>query len=230
MVGNLLTYKIDLSFDKFLCHKGNETYQKRNECRLQSVTTMSTQCTAAIMESTGPAFTDLSVKDYALGDGKEVNTLYGRKKRQPEKRSSMTSKLLLPKSSIASLKGSKESLKNLTITNLSKKRSLDVDRTYFDTLSAEYDAARSRAREWELHVYSTFSKRDQFSIMGILAYLENIERGFGRYNNEKVYASVRKDDISGQLFEEASRGFEFSKQYIALAPLVCNLKARRLIK
>ena len=210
--------------------QGEMTDTKNNECRLSSVSTMSTQSTAALMESTGPVFTDLSAKDYILGDGKEVNTLYGRKKGQPERRSLMTSKILLPKSNIASLKGSKESLKNLTITNLSKKRLLEVDKTYFDTLNAEYDAARSRAREWELHVYSKFSKRDQFSIMGILAYLENIERGFGRYNNEKVYASVRKDDISGQLFEEASRGFEFSKEYIALAPLVCGLKARRLIK
>jgi hypothetical protein len=68
----------------------------------------------------------------------------------------------------------------------------------FDTLIAEYDAARSRAREWELHVYSKFSKGDQLSIMEILAYLENIERCSCRYNNEKVYASVRKDDITGQ--------------------------------
>ena len=139
-------------------------------------------------------------------------------------------RLLLPKSNDASSEGSKESLKSLTITDISKKRSLEVDETYFDTLIVEYDVARSRAREWVLHVYSTFSKGDQHSIMGILAYLENVERGFGRYNNENIYASVRKDDISGQFYEEASRGFEFSKQYIALAPLVCILKARRLIK
>ena len=68
------------------------------------------------------------------------------------------------------------------------------------------------------------------SIMGILAYLENVERGFGRYNNEKVYASARKDDVSGELFEEATRGFELSKKYIALAPLIWNLNARRLMK
>jgi hypothetical protein len=141
-----------------------------------------------------------------------------------------TLKLLLPKSNNASSEGSKESLKSLTITAISKRRSLEVDKTYFGTQIVEYDAARSRAREWELHVYSKFSKGDQHSLMGILAYLENIERGFGRYTNEKVYASVRKDDISGQFYEEASRGFEFSKQYIALAPLVSNLKARRLIK
>ena len=103
----------------------------------------------------------------------------------------MTLKLLLPESINASLKGSKESFEDLTITNISKKRSLEVDKTYFDTLCAEYDAARSKAREWKLHVRSKFTKRDQFSIMGILAYLENIERGFGRYDNEKVYSSKK---------------------------------------
>lgn len=71
-----------------------------------------------------------------------------------------------------------------------KKRSLKVGKTNFDTLNTEYIAARSRAREWELNVYGKFSKTDQLSITGILAYLEDIERGIGRDDNEKVYVKT----------------------------------------
>jgi hypothetical protein len=85
-------------------------------------------------------------------------SVFGRKKRQPQGRSLMTLKLLLPKSINASSEGNKDSLKSLTITDISKKRSVEVDKTHFDTMIAEYDAARSRAREWELHVYNKFSK------------------------------------------------------------------------
>jgi hypothetical protein len=90
--------------------------------------------------------------------------------------------------------------------------------------------ARSEAREWENFVYQTFSKSDHFFIMSLLAYLENKERGFGRYNNEKVFASLRVGDVSGQLFAEATRGFDFSKKYTVLSHLVWDIKIRRRLK
>lgn len=61
--------------------------------------------------------------------------------------------------------------------------------------------------------YQTFSKSDQLSIMCFLAYLEDKEGGFDRCNNEKVFASLREGDVSGRLFAEATRGFDFSKKY-----------------
>ena len=118
------------------------------ECRLSSASMISTQSTAAITESTRQAFTDLSVKDYALGDGKEVNIQYGSNKGQPERKSLMISGKLRPKLNNNISKGSKESSKSLTTTNIPKKRSLEVDTTDFATLNTEYEAARSRAREW----------------------------------------------------------------------------------
>jgi hypothetical protein len=54
------------------------------------------------------------------------------------------------------------------------------------------------------------------SIIGMLSYLDNIERGFGHKNDEELFKSERKDDTTGRLYEEAKKGFEFSKKYIHL--------------
>lgn len=77
-----------------------------------------------------------------------------------------------------------------------------MDKPAFDLLNPEYKAAREKAREWEHYVYGKFNKTDQLSIMGMLAYLKNMERGFGRYSDENTYASVRENDASGRLFED----------------------------
>ena len=53
----------------------------------------------------------------------------------------------------------------------------------FDTLNNDYEIARKNAREWKFSVYSEYTKSEQYLIMGMLAYLENIERGFEKYNN-----------------------------------------------
>ena len=99
---------------------------------------------------------------------------------------------------------------------------------YFELLNNEYEIAKSQAKEWELAVYAKYINGEQYLIMGMLAYLENIERGFGKYNNEKQYASIRKNDTSGRLFAETLRGFEFSKKYISIAPILCKMKAREM--
>jgi hypothetical protein len=98
----------------------------------------------------------------------------------------------------------------------------------FQLLHNQYEIARNEAKKWEIGVCEKYIKREQYLIMGMLAYLENIERGFGKYNNEKQYASIRKNDTSGRLFAETLRGFEFTKKYIYIAPIICEWKARAL--
>lgn len=97
-------------------------------------------------------------------------------------------------------------------------------------LFATYDAARKKSRDWELSVRTRFNKTDQLSIMSMLAYFDNIERGFSRHNDEEFYIAQRTCDTSGQLYEEAVCGFEYSKKLIHLGPLVWKIKACRKIR
>lgn len=96
-------------------------------------------------------------------------------------------------------------------------------------LSNEFEIARSEAKRWELMVYEKYINGEQYLIMGMLAYLENIERGFGKHNDEKQYANIRKNDSSGLLFAGALRGFEFSKKYISIAPIILQMEAREMM-
>jgi hypothetical protein len=100
----------------------------------------------------------------------------------------------------------------------------------FQLLHNQYEIARSEAKNWEIGVYEKYIKREQYLIMGMLAYLENIERGFGKHNNEKQYAGIRKNDTSGRLFAETLRGFEFSKKYIYIAPIIWEWKSREMMR
>jgi hypothetical protein len=47
-------------------------------------------------------------------------------------------------------------------------------------------------------------------------------------NAEEWDASLLKDDISGQLFADTLRGFEFSNMCISLAPIITKMKASSL--
>jgi hypothetical protein len=99
----------------------------------------------------------------------------------------------------------------------------------FELLSNEYEIARSEAEKWKIMVYEKYINGEQHSIISMLAYLENIERGFGKHNDEKQYANIRKNDTSGRLFAETLRGFEFSKKYISIAPIIWQMKAREMM-
>ena len=84
-----------------------------------------------------------------------------------------------------------------------------------------YCAARKCAAVWELGLEGRYSEDELMSIMGMLSYMENIERGYGHLNDEAVFASERR---SGRLYEEAVRGFVLSKEYIRLRLLVKSSK------
>jgi hypothetical protein len=214
------------------------------------------QHTVGITESTDQTFTNLSDKDYALEGGLVASIQCGKKSIQPMTKPKTTlNKSLLPLN-IDSSTDCLEYSKALNFMNTYKKRpfgkevnekaffklitqyihqkkkkgTFKVDETYFDELNGQYIAYRKIFREWDISVRGNFSRREQLSIMGMLAYLENRLNGFGHRNDELHYACVRKEDVSGKLFEEATRGFEFSRLYIPLCPLVCYLEIVRNLK
>ena len=86
------------------------------------------------------------------------------------------------------------------------------------TTKEEYDSAKSRLNEaihksclWEDDLEKKFNEDEQMDIMSIIAYWENQLRGHKKLNDERMYESIRKEDSTGRLLEEAKIGFEFAK-------------------
>ena len=99
----------------------------------------------------------------------------------------------------------------------------------FQLLNNEYEIAKSESEKWKIMVHEKYINGEQHSIISMLAYLENIERGFGRYNDEKKFEDIRKKDITGRLFTETIRGFAMSKKYISIAPILWQMKTREMM-
>ena len=84
------------------------------------------------------------------------------------------------------------------------------------SLTVQHDAAMKDANDWEDEVDRQYNEEDALTIMSILSYFENIERGFGHLNDELMFKSERQSDVHGVLFEEATKGFELAKKCIHL--------------
>ena len=109
------------------------------------------------------------------------------------------------------------------------------------TLSShdEYDSAKNMLNEatqkscqWEDDLEKQFNEDEQMDIMGMVAYWENQLRGFGKRNDEQLYESIRKEDITGRLFEEAKIGFEYAKLCLELGPPIrkWEMKEKKMTK
>lgn len=96
-------------------------------------------------------------------------------------------------------------------------------------LNDEYEKSISETKKWKSNIYENYIKREQYLIFGMLAYLENIERGFGKYNDEKLYRNIRKNDTSGRLYAETLHGFQISKIYISIAPVLWQIKSQEML-
>ena len=104
----------------------------------------------------------------------------------------------------------------------------------------EYDSAKSRLEEaiqkscqWEKDLEKFWNEDQQMDIMSMIAYWENQLRGFGKQNDERLYESIRREDSSGQLVEEAKKGFEYATVCLQLGSPVrkwgmANKKNKRL--
>ena len=93
---------------------------------------------------------------------------------------------------------------------------LDQFKTRCLPISVQHDAAMKDANDWEDEVDRQYNEEDALTIMSILSYFENIERGFGHLNDELMFKSERQSDVHGVLFEEATKGFELAKKCIHL--------------
>eukprot|EP01041_Mallomonas_annulata_P009806 gene9806-20396_t len=91
-----------------------------------------------------------------------------------------------------------------------------IDQFNIDYYERQYAAAIKAAGEWECSLYARYSEKNIVSIMGMYSYLDNIELGFGHLNDENLFNSERRADISGRLYKEATLRSSFSKIYLRL--------------
>ena len=102
----------------------------------------------------------------------------------------------------------------------------------YDSAKNRYEEAIQKSSQWEYDLEKKYNEDQQIDIMGMIAYWENQLRGFGKQNDERLYESIRKEDSSGQLLEEAKKGFEYAKVCLELwSPVIkweiANKKNRR---
>ena len=177
--------------------------------------------------STVEASTILSAKGCGTEGGLDPNFRSGRKVIQRKVKSTTISNKLPPLSKHDSSGESKASSDDLNSNDLCKKRSFEgVSEIDFEELECEFRSAVEKARVWELSMIERYSSDDVLKIGSMLSYLKNIESGFARYNDENHYASIRRADIDGHLFDEAMCGFELAKKYLQLGPVIWKRNAR----
>ena len=173
--------------------------------------TISTQCTVENTASTTRTCTVLSVSDLSTEGGTNLKSQCGRKIIPTDKWSQMTSKQSQMKSKTAFSSVRTASSRGLNFNATRSKRSFESD-----SLTVQHDAAMKDANNWEDEVDRQYNEEDALTIMSILSYFENIERGFGHLNDELMFKSERQSDVHGVLFEEATKGFELAKNCIHL--------------
>jgi hypothetical protein len=182
---------------------------------------ISTQVIAKKTVSVDPVvFIDDCVKDLGTLVGTKANIQSGEKTMLSELRSKTNSNT----SHITSKRGfsmdSKEYSESLNTNAARNKPSLEEHKKDID----EYIAALQASGDWEMYVDSYYEEEEAISIIGILSYLENRERGFGHLNDEKLFQDEIQADKTGKLYKEALKGFEFSKKYISLAHVNKKMK------
>jgi hypothetical protein len=196
------------------------------ECRPLSANTISTRSTAEHKILTHQEFTNPSVKDCGTEGGLNHSFRSGKNRKLPKSKPRTT----LDRSPLASKSRSSEETKvssgGLISKNTSRKRSFEGGgKTDFEALEREYRSAMEKAKEWELSMYERYSRNDYLKISSMIAYHENVERGFARCNDENHYASIRREDADGRLLSEALLGFELAKPYMKLGPIIWKQKA-----
>jgi hypothetical protein len=171
-------------------------------------------------------FTNLSVKDCRTEGGLNHSFPSGKNSKPPKTKSNSTLDRLPLLSKSGSSEETKISSGDLISKNTSKKRSfVGGGKTDFEALEREYHSAMEESRKWELLMYDHYSRDDYLKIVSMIAYLKNVERGFAWCNDENHYASIRREDVDGRLFNEAMRGFELAKRYMKLGPIIWKWKA-----
>ena len=91
----------------------------------------------------------------------------------------------------------------------------------YDSAKSIFEEAINESGKWENDLEKKYNEDQQMDIMSMIAYWENQLRGFGKHNDERLYESIREKDNSGQLLEEAKKGFDYATVCLELgSPII----------
>lgn len=113
---------------------------------------------------------------------------------------------------------------SLSVFNMSSNVSNSND------LIRSFEKGLNKEGEWELKLEKKYNDEQIISIMNMLSFLENEHNGFNHFNDKSLYEEERKADVTGLLYEEASRGFKISKKNIDMQNEIHNKKIMYTLK
>lgn len=90
--------------------------------------------------------------------------------------------------------------------------------------NTEYASAKQAANAWELGLEERYTEDKILSIMSMLSYLVNVDRGYGHLNNEALYRAERAEDANGRLYQETCKGLELTRKCRQLKPITIKTK------
>eukprot|EP01041_Mallomonas_annulata_P009647 gene9647-20050_t len=154
----------------------------------------------------------------------------GKRMAHPDKMSKSTSPKSRMNSKCSISTANAEYLEDLSTRDTRNKRSSDEVIFSNDTINAEYVLASQKANNWEAYVNGRYDEEDVLTIMGMLSYLDNIERGFGDLNDQLLFESERESDVHGILYKEAVEGSKLTKKCIHLLEQLHKVQRKCLHK
>eukprot|EP00602_Paraphysomonas_sp_CaronLab_P010226 CAMPEP_0185018736 /NCGR_PEP_ID=MMETSP1103-20130426/1411_1 /TAXON_ID=36769 /ORGANISM="Paraphysomonas bandaiensis, Strain Caron Lab Isolate" /LENGTH=166 /DNA_ID=CAMNT_0027548687 /DNA_START=76 /DNA_END=573 /DNA_ORIENTATION=- len=100
--------------------------------------------------------------------------------------------------------------------SLHNKRSFEEVHVETTDLLYRFERGLNEEGEWEYELEKKYNEEQIDSIISMLSFLENEHSGFSRFNDKSLHKEERKADVTGQLYQEACRGFKISKRNIDL--------------
>ena len=95
-------------------------------------------------------------------------------------------------------------------------------------LEKQYWIAGQKSIEHGRRLKSLYDTQKMRYIQDMLTYLKNQFNGFGKRNDENYYQDIRKEDVTGQLYQEAQDWFEIAKEYLLIDQKICELNRKRM--
>lgn len=93
-----------------------------------------------------------------------------------------------------------------------------------NTIRQQYQEAMNKSEAYEYYIESKYCEEDILTIHSLLSYMVNQYNGFAHLNDEKLYMELKTNE---QLFDEATKWFELSKECIRLGKSIRKLNKER---
>jgi hypothetical protein len=139
-------------------------------------------------------------------DGTEANSQSGGKTEYRVKSRRKILKKWQKKLKVDSLKVNKVSSEDSMFRDTFNTQLLDRQTLSHDSIE-DIALARNAYEEWENRVEKAYNEDDILSIHGIISYLQNQHNGYGKSNDEDLYAEEVKGLHGQLLLEEARQGW-----------------------